>query len=116
MYKRLQPILNVRNIADEIRFYVHLGFKVAYQVEGFAALAAGEQIFFGLMAAEQSDPAAFEKQMYWQFNVDSIRDLARHCEQEGISIETPITLQAWGEWMLALRSPGGYRVVFEGQE
>ena len=61
-------------------------------------------------------PAAFEQQMYWQFGVDSVRDVARQCEREGLSIETPMTLQTWGEWVLVLRSPGGYRIAFEGPE
>jgi len=116
VYRRLQPILNVRSIEVEKQFYVRLGFKVTYQAEGFVALASGEHLLLGLREAEQADPAAFEQQMYWQFGVDSVRDVARQCEREGLSIETPMTLQTWGEWVLVLRSPGGYRIAFEGPE
>jgi catechol 2,3-dioxygenase-like lactoylglutathione lyase family enzyme len=100
----------------EKQFYVRLGFTVVYQVEGFVALASGEQVLFGLQEAEQGDPAAFEQQMRWQFGVGSVREVARHCGRLGLPVEMPMTLQAWGEWMLVLRSPNGYRIAFEGPE
>jgi catechol 2,3-dioxygenase-like lactoylglutathione lyase family enzyme len=116
VYKRLQPVLNVRSIEAERQFYVQLGFTVTYQEEGFAALASGEQVLFGLQEAEQGDPAVFERQMHWQFGVGSVGEVARHCEREGLPVEMPMTLQPWGEWMLVLRSPSGYRIAFEGPE
>lgn len=113
---RLQPILNVRNVEAEKQFYVCLGFTVAYQADGFVALALGDGLLFGLRQTERADPTAFEQQMYWQFGVESVRDVARQCDREGLSIETPMTVQTWGEWVLVLRSPGGYRIAFEGPE
>jgi catechol 2,3-dioxygenase-like lactoylglutathione lyase family enzyme len=116
VYTRLQPILNVRSIEVEKQFYVRLGFKVTYQAEGFVALAFGEQILFGLQQAEHADPLAFEQQMLWQIGVDSVGEVANLCEREGLLIETPMKLQPWGEWTLAICSPCGYRITFEGPE
>ena len=116
MFNRLQPILNVLDIAAETQFYVRLGFSIAHQSEGFVALAAGETVLFGLKAEEESDPIAFERQMFLQFGVASVGEVARHCEREGIAVEKPMELQAWGEWMMVLRSPGGYRVAVEGPQ
>jgi len=64
MYRRLQPILNVRDLEAEKQFYVQLGFTVSHQAAGFVALSCETCILFGLQAAEQSDPAAFEQQMF----------------------------------------------------
>jgi catechol 2,3-dioxygenase-like lactoylglutathione lyase family enzyme len=116
VYKRLQPILNVRNLETEKLFYVQMGFKVAYQSTGFAAVQFGDQILFGLQESTQGDPAAFEQQMIWQFGVDSVRAIAQHCEREKIPVEKPMALQSWGEWLIVLRSPDGYRIAFEGPE
>jgi catechol 2,3-dioxygenase-like lactoylglutathione lyase family enzyme len=114
MFNRLQPILNVRSVQAEREFYVRLGFEVSHESDGFVALSCGAPVLFGLQQGEQGDPASFERQMYWQFGVDSVGDLARRCEREGIPIESPPALQEWGEWVLTLRSPSGYRVTFEG--
>jgi hypothetical protein len=103
-------------VETEKQFYVRLGFKVAYEAPGFVALAFGEKLLFGLQEDELADPKALELQMYWQIGVRSVSELAGHCERERIAVETPMALQSWGEWTLALCSPNGYRVVFEGPE
>jgi catechol 2,3-dioxygenase-like lactoylglutathione lyase family enzyme len=114
MYTRLQPVLNVQDVTAEKAFYTSLGFHVNYESEDFLALAYDEGILFGLQHAPQSDPAQFQQQMVWQIGTSSVDAVAQRCMQHHIPIIQPVTLQDWGEWTLIVRSPNGYRVVFEG--
>jgi len=114
VYTRLQPILYVRDLATEKEFYRKLGFSVAYEKDDFAAMSYRDTILFGLQVKEGSNAASFEQQLIWQIGVQSVEAVCKLCEQEGLSIGEGPVLQDWGEWTVTVRSPNGYRVVFEG--
>ncbi|HEX6292799.1 MAG TPA: VOC family protein [Herpetosiphonaceae bacterium] len=114
MYTRLQPVLNVQDVDAEKAFYTALGFRIDYEADDFKALAYGEAILFGLQAAPQSDPAQLDQQLIWQIGTSSVQAVAQRCAEHAIPVIQPATLQEWGEWTLIVRSPNGYRVIFEG--
>ena len=111
MYTRLQPILLVRDLAGEARFYERLGFTLAAHGPDFASASYGEQILFGL---QRDAGAALGRDLVWQIGCTSVAAVARRCAAEGIELAEPLTEQPWGEWTMAVESPNGYRVIFEG--
>ena len=114
MYTRLQPILHVFDLEAEKDFYLKLGFTVTYESEDFAAISFGEGILFGLQRKQDSDPSLFEQQAVWQIGADSIEAVHQICQRENLDVIASPSPQEWGEWVLKVRSPNGYAVLFEG--
>jgi catechol 2,3-dioxygenase-like lactoylglutathione lyase family enzyme len=114
MFTRLQPILFVHNLATEIHFYATLGFQISHQTQAFVALSAGESILFGLQAQPDFDPTSAANQMIWQIGARRVRDIHAICVEAKLPIMVEPTKMDWGEWTMAVESPNGYRVVFEG--
>ncbi len=115
LYTRLQPILKVRDLTAEARFYNVLGFAVQSESDSFASIRYGEQLLFGLElepALSVGGPPA----LIWQIGVQSVRaihEIAMHAQLP--LVENPV-LQPWGEWTIKLKSPDGHTVIFEGGE
>lgn len=115
LYTRLQPILKVRDLTAEARFYNVLGFAVQSESESFASIRYGEQLLFGLKlepGLSVAGPPAF----VWQIGVQSVRaihEIAMHAQLP--LVENPM-LQPWGKWTIKLKSPDGHTVIFEGGE
>jgi catechol 2,3-dioxygenase-like lactoylglutathione lyase family enzyme len=114
MFTRLQPILFVRDLASEVAFYRQLGFQVPHQEEAFAAIAYEDSILFGLQVRPDSSSHNPGEALVWQIGVASVQAIHALCESEGLPILQPPTLEDWGDWTTAVRSPSGHRVVFEG--
>lgn len=116
MFTRLQPILRVHDLDAERDFYLALGFTLQSQGDGFVALSDGASILFGLEQDQRADPEALGQLLTWQFGVDSVGALAEHAEAMGIPIIELPRYESWGEWTVALQSPNGFRVIFEGAQ
>ncbi len=114
MFTRLQPILFVHDLASEMNFYTLLGFQASHQTQDFVAVSAGESILFGLQAQPDFDPPSAAIQMIWQIGLRSVRDAYALCVEAELPIKDEPARMDWGEWTMAVESPNGYRVVFEG--
>lgn len=115
MYTRLQPILYVRHLEAEKEFYRKLGFSIIHEEDDFTAISHGDTILFGLQVKkERGNATSAEQQFIWQIGTRSVEAVCQLCEKEGLSIGEGPLLQGWGEWTVAVHSPNGYRVVFEG--
>lgn len=115
LYTRLQPILRVRDLMAEARFYNTLGFAVQAESETFASVRYGEHILFGL-ELEPGLSVNGTAAVVWQIGVQSVRAIQEIAMHAGLPIlETP-ALQPWGEWTIKLKSPDGHTVIFEGGE
>ena len=114
MYTQLQPVLYIKTLMAEKEFYQKLGFTVSYDEPEFAVMAYEDSILFGLQVREQFDPAQVEQQLLWQIGTRSVGSVYKVCERENLEVVQRPTLQDWGEWTLVVKSPNGYRVIFEG--
>lgn len=114
MYQRLQPILHLQDLSSEQDFYLRLGFTLHYATADFVAFSHGDAILFGLQQDPAGDAAYFSQQMEWQFGVTDVQAVATLCEAAALPILEPLHQTPWGEWVVVVQSPNGYRVVFEG--
>lgn len=113
MFTRLQPILFVADLEAEVAFYAALGFTVQHREPGFVGLCR-DQILFGL---QHRDGTAFDggQPLIWQIGTDDIGAVHDRCRRAGLAVVEGPQLQTWGEWLMTLMSPNGYRVVIEGE-
>lgn len=116
MFTRLQPILMVSDLEREKQFYLTLGFQTAFETPDFAGLACGEAILIGLQKSEECHPEDFDQFCTWQIGTKSVRAVEKVCSESGLPVVDAVTEQPWGDWTLAVRTPNGYRVIFEGPE
>jgi catechol 2,3-dioxygenase-like lactoylglutathione lyase family enzyme len=113
MYTRLQPILFVQDLGAEVDFYTRLGFEVVHESADFVGLAYGDTILFGLQIRPDGWPLRAQP-LIWQIGTDDIDAVHRRCLREGLEVVAEPAIQSWGEWLMRVKSPGGYHVVFEG--
>ncbi len=115
IYTRLQPLLFVSNLIAEKEFYLKLGFDVSYESDDFVAISFADCVQFGLL-----DKPNFEMNenvpMIWQIGTTSVREVFEIGKDAYLEIVEEPTAQAWGEWTVKFKSPGGYIVIFEGPE
>lgn len=116
LYRRLQPILYVNDLEAEKRFYTQLGFTVKDEMPNFASVRQGENLLFGLLLKRDFLLVNFNQQLVWQIDVTSVQRVYELCKREGLRIEEMPVLEDWGEWTVAVSSPNGWMVVFEGGE
>lgn len=118
MFTRLQPILYVADLAAEVAFYEALGFTVQHREPGFVGLCLGN-ILFGLQHRNGAsfDGASFDgaQPLVWQIGTDDIGAVHDRCRRAGLPVLEGPQLQTWGEWLMTLRSPNGYRLMIEGE-
>lgn len=116
IFTRLAPVLNVRDLPAERKFYESLGFPVTYEGEeypDFIAFGDGS-IDFGIQAAPaENDPPSV---LTWQLVVSDIDAAAERCREAGLEFELERNDPApgWSYRRLILNSPSGYRVALEG--
>jgi len=113
MFTRLQPVLFVADLEAEVGFYAALGFTIEHREPGFVGLSCGD-ILFGLQHREGARFGEAQP-VIWQIGTDDIGAVHERCRQTGLPVLAGPQLQAWGEWLMTLTSPNGYRVVIEGE-
>ncbi len=113
MFTRLQPVLFVADLDAEVRFYEALGFTIQHREPGFVGLCH-DDILFGLQHRESVTHGEAQP-LIWQIGTDDIGAVHERCREMGLPVLAGPQLQAWGEWVMALTSPNGYRVVIEGE-
>jgi uncharacterized glyoxalase superfamily protein PhnB len=122
MFKRLTPVLPVRDVLAERDFYESLGFEryvdpqESYPESVFAALSSskeGKDVLFGVAIAPDFDPDTAEQLLWWQIEVSDVKALYERAKLAGLEIESPPKLESWGRRTMKLRSPNGYVVSFE---
>ena len=122
MFKRLTPVLPVRDVLAERDFYERLGFAryvdpvESYPESVFAALTSDAGILFGVAIDPAFDPDAADSRLWWQIEVDDVRALHERARAEKLEIEQPPRIESWGRRTLKLRTPNGYVVTFEETE
>jgi GNAT superfamily N-acetyltransferase len=130
MYTRLQPVLHVADLTAEAAFYDALGFEVKpTERPGFVAVAygGGPKGVIGVGTAVTTVPAGIlfgleedagfsgpSMALTWRIGVESVADTHALCRERQTPVAQEPRQEPWGGWMMALRSPNGYRVVFEG--
>jgi uncharacterized glyoxalase superfamily protein PhnB len=115
MFNRLQPVLFVDSIQNEVEFYQKFGFRIEHEEQSFVSLAYGNTILFGL----QHKPGSIfhdSQPLIWQIGTDDIDAVYQRCQQAQLTIYQNLEIQSWGEWMFGVISPNGYRVIFEGRK
>jgi catechol 2,3-dioxygenase-like lactoylglutathione lyase family enzyme len=113
MFTQLRPVLYVDDLQAEVDFYRKLGFKILFQDPEFVGMVFGEPILFGLQHRPGAKFGA-DQPVIWQIATDNMNEVEQCCQQENFEIQQKPELQSWGEWTMAVLSPNGYRVVFEG--
>ncbi|MDA0748995.1 MAG: VOC family protein, partial [bacterium] len=113
MFTQLLPVLYVPDLDAEVKFYQVLGFSISHQDGDFVAMKFGTSILFGLQRREGFRVEGILPQMVWQIGVRSASEVYVLCVEKGLPVVYEPRMEAWGCWTVAVRSPGGYEVVFE---
>ncbi len=117
---QLHPIMYVTDQYAERSFYELFGFERLYEgdeLPGFLAIQHGEAII-GLQRASSEQPA-YSKGLRWQFELDTadqVDEIIAICRDHGLEHEV-VTEQGGDRFfrrLVAVRSPGGVTVWFEG--
>ena len=119
MFKRLTPVLPVRDVLAERDFYESLGFArhvdptESYPESVFAAFAGGPNVWFGVAIDPGFDADTADARLWWQIEVDDVDALHERARREKLEIEQPPRIEPWGRRTLKLRTPNGYVLTFE---
>ncbi len=116
LYTRLQPVLYVHDLEAEKAFYAKLGFTVKDETATFASVTNGDTLLFGLLYNANFRLVNYGQPLVWQIGVNSVQAVYEICERGKLKIEEMPELQDWGEWTMAIGSPNGWYVTFEGGE
>lgn len=119
---QLHPIMYVADQYAERSFYELFGFERIYEGDefpGFLAIQHGEAII-GLQRASIEQPV-YTQGLRWQFELDTadqVDEIIEICRSHGLEHE--VVTERGGERFLrrivAVRSPGGVTVWFEGAD
>jgi catechol 2,3-dioxygenase-like lactoylglutathione lyase family enzyme len=117
LFMRLAPVLNVRDLQAERRFYESLGIPVIYEGDEYPDFVAfgTDTLHFGIQsAAAENDPPSV---LTWQITVSDIDAAAELCRGAGLEFEMEHNDPApgWTYRRLILRTPSGYRLALEGE-
>ena len=116
-FRRMVPILYVRDLQAETAFYQALGLQITYQGDdfpGFIAIGC-EQLEFGLETKPDFDPDSVSKVLAWQFEVDSLLPFVQLAERKRWDYQAPSCYwQAEDQWSMSIRTPNGYQLGVEG--
>lgn len=115
-FTKLAPVLNVRDLASERRFYESLGLPVVYEgpeYPDFIAFAT-ETLDFGIqqVVTDNDPPSA----LTWQIGVADIDVAIAVCDDQHLDyvVDVQRPRDDWAYRRLLLTSPNGYRVALEG--
>lgn len=95
MFTSLTPILYVKDLATEKKFYLDLGFTLSYSGETlpsgeqfpmFISLKYGKTIEFGLEQKNSFDIKKVGKQIVWQISSNSLTTIIKLCKKRRIII------------------------------
>ncbi len=116
--ERLVPILFVRDIAAEKRFYTELGFSISYEgpeFPGLVALRSGP-VQFGLQQRDDFDSSNPRRTLLWQFGITDIDASRSVLDAMGVSYteETRTPGEQWRYRVLRTTTPNGYDLLLEG--
>lgn len=125
LFTLLTPILYVKDLVAEKRFYLDLGFTLSYSGEtlpsgekfpGFLGLKYGQTIEFGLEQKNSFDVRKVSQQIVWQISANSLETIIKLCKKKGIKIfqQPKQIVKDWHLWEMKVKSPNGYEVAFEG--
>jgi catechol 2,3-dioxygenase-like lactoylglutathione lyase family enzyme len=117
LFRRLAPVLNVSDLGAEREFYERLGFPVIYEGPEYPMFIAfgTDSIDFGIQqAAGPNDPPSV---LTWQIAVSDVDIAMERCRAAGVEFELEQNDPApgWSYRRLILRTPSGFRLVFEGE-
>jgi catechol 2,3-dioxygenase-like lactoylglutathione lyase family enzyme len=115
-FTKLAPVLNVRDLASERRFYESLGPAVIYEGSEYPDFIAfgTDLVDFGIQQTHTDiDPSSV---LTWQIGVADIDVAIAVCDNEGLDyvLDVPRPRPDWVYRRLLLTSPSGYRVALEG--
>jgi hypothetical protein len=114
---KLVPILHVRDLGEERRFYEQLGLRTTYEGPEYPDFIAvgNDAVEFGLSRRADADPAAAG--LTWQLGVGDIDAAIAACERAGLTFEvvTERPREDWSYRILKLRAPSGMEVLLEEQ-
>lgn len=115
-FTKLAPVLNVRDLASERRFYESLGLPVTYEGPEYPDFIAfgTESVDFGIQQTPtDNDPPGV---LTWQIGVADIDAAIAVCDDHHLDYELDVQepRHDWVYRRLLLTSPNGFRVALEG--
>lgn len=113
----LMPILKVKNLDAEVEFYQLLGFELSYNGEDFKAIKYAENIEFGLGSKDDFNIEHISPYFTWQIAVNSVQEVLDICREKNLEVVQNLkkyTYDFGDVWIIIVKSPNGYDVVFEG--
>ena len=115
-FTKLAPVLTVRDLASERRFYESLGLPVIYEGSEYPDFIAfgTDLVDFGIQQTHTDiDPSSV---LTWQIGVADIDVAIAVCDNEGLDyvLDVQRPQPDWVYRRLLLTSPSGYRVALEG--
>lgn len=117
LYSALIPILKVRDLDAEVAFYLSLGFAISYDSEGFKAVRYLDCVEFGLSRKDDINVEDVSQHFTWQIAVSSVQEVLDICREKNLEVvqELKKATYDFGDiWIIVVKSPNGYDVVFEG--
>lgn len=117
LYTALIPILKVRDLQAEVFFYLQLGFEISYDSESFKAVKYLDCVEFGLSRKDDVNVEDVLQHFTWQIAVRSVQEVLDICHEKSLKVVQDLQKETYdfGDiWMIAVKSPNGYDVVFEG--
>ena len=117
IFKKLVPIIYVKDLDAEVKFYETFGFHISYQGDEFPhfiAMAQGD-LEFGIGRKDTFDADEANRSILWQFQVDDLSEAVRICQQSTYKHTPPEKYwEAADGWEMQVWSPNGYKINLEG--
>ena len=89
LFDMLVPIIYVKDLQAEKRFYLDLGFEISYEgskFPDFIGIKCGDKIEFGLEKKKYVNIKEVNKLFFWQMTVNNLHKLIHLCRKKGINI------------------------------
>jgi predicted enzyme related to lactoylglutathione lyase len=116
-FKKLVPIIYVKDLDAEVKFYETFGFQISYQGDefpNFIAMAQGD-LEFGIERKDTFNADEANRSILWQFQVDDLSEAVRICQQSPYKHTPPEKYwEAADGWEMQVWSPNGYKINLEG--
>ena len=118
-FKKLVPIIYVKDLDAEVKFYETFGFQISYQGDefpNFIAIAQGD-LEFGIERKDTFNADEANRSILWQFQVDDLSEAVRICQRSSYKYTPPEKYwEAADGWEMQVWSPNGYTINLEGHK
>jgi predicted enzyme related to lactoylglutathione lyase len=116
-FEKLVPIIYVKDLDAEVKFYQTLGFSISYQGDEFPNFiaVAQDELEFGIQKKDMFDANEANRSLLWQFQVNDLMEAVTLCQQHHYRHSVPEKYwEAADGWEMQVWSPNGYKINLEG--